>query len=91
MACQLITYLTLFIIINLLCGIINRLNSLQYGNTLSTTKSIPSNNTLNDKLSEDVSLLKAEVSQLKDLLLKLQAFTMETNQKLLEKELAENE
>ena len=34
------------------------------------------------KLTESVEVLKAELSQVKDLLLKLQSFTMETNQKL---------
>jgi hypothetical protein len=34
------------------------------------------------KLTESVEVLKAELSQVKDLLLKLQSFTMETNQRL---------
>ena len=34
------------------------------------------------KLNDSVDVLKAEVVQVKDLLLKLQSFTMETNQKL---------
>ena len=34
------------------------------------------------KLTESVEVLKAEIAQVKDLLLKLQSFTMETNQKL---------
>jgi hypothetical protein len=34
------------------------------------------------KLTESVEVLKAEIAQVKDLLLKLQSFTMETNQRL---------
>ena len=40
------------------------------------------NNESVTKLTESVEVLKAEIAQVKDLLLKLQSFTMETNQKL---------
>lgn len=73
-------------------SIISRLDALERGHKLlTTTKSIPANDNLNDQLSEDINLLKAEVSQVKDLLLKLQSFTMETNQKLLEVVMHEEE
>lgn len=68
-------------------SIVSRLDALERGHKLLTTKSVTTtvlNNNSSDQLTEDVNLLKAEVSQVKDLLLKLQSFTMETNQKLLE-------
>lgn len=77
MVCQFIAFLTFVFILNIISSIIYRLNYLECGNKLS-------NDTWNDKLPEDVNLLKSEVLQLKDLLLKLQSFTMKTNQKLLE-------
>ena len=40
------------------------------------------NNESVTKLTESVEVLKTEIAQVKDLLLKLQSFTMETNQKL---------
>jgi hypothetical protein len=40
------------------------------------------NNESVTKLTESVEVIKAEIAQVKDLLLKLQSFTMETNQKL---------
>jgi len=40
------------------------------------------NNTVSKELSESVEVLKAEMVQVKDLLLNLQGFTMQTNQRL---------
>ena len=68
-------------------SIVSRLDALERGHKLMTAKSVTTpvlNNESTDKLSEEVHNLKAEVSQVKDLLLKLQSFTMETNQKLLD-------
>jgi hypothetical protein len=51
--------------------------------TQSSTTIIDSKSEENiSKLNDSVDVLKAEVVQVKDLLLKLQSFTMETNQKL---------
>lgn len=47
--------------------------------------------TASNQVSEEVSVLKAELAQVKDLLLKLQSFTMETNKKLLEVVMHEEE
>jgi len=63
-----------------------QMNSLK----LSTASQSFSSNTIIDtkseenisKLNDSVDVLKAEVVQVKDLLMKLQSFTMETNQKL---------
>ena len=63
----------------------------QYQQQMNSMKLNPSSsNTIIDtkseenisKLNDSVDVLKAEVVQVKDLLLKLQSFTMETNQKL---------
>ena len=70
-------------------SIVSRLDALERGHKLLTTKSattdlpIPSKDS-EKELLESVAVLKTEVSQLKDLLLQLQAFTMTTNQKLLD-------
>ena len=61
-----------------------QLNSLKLSTaTQSSTTIIDSKSEENiSKLNDSVDVLKAEVVQVKDLLLKLQSFTMETNQKL---------
>lgn len=55
--------------------------------TIVTAPLVPKTVTAQDnesvtKLTESVEVLKAEIAQVKDLLLKLQSFTMETNQRL---------
>jgi hypothetical protein len=65
-----------------------QMNSLKL--STATTQSFSSSSLIIDtkseenisKLNDSVDVLKAEVVQVKDLLLKLQSFTMETNQKL---------
>jgi hypothetical protein len=47
---------------------------------VSTTSSTP----INSQLAESVDVLKAEMTQVKDLLMQLQSFTMQTNQRLSE-------
>jgi len=66
-----------------------QLNSLKLSPTMPSP-TMQSSNTIIDskseenisKLNDSVDVLKAEVVQVKDLLMKLQSFTMETNQKL---------
>jgi hypothetical protein len=70
-------------------NVMQRLDSLEKGQkVLATTPSqvVQSNSSaqVSDELTETVEILKEEVSQLKDLLLNLQAFTMQTNHRLSE-------
>jgi hypothetical protein len=65
-------------------SIVSRLDALERGHKLlSGSKPLTTNNESNDQLSDTVNYLKSEVAELKDLLLGLQSFTMETNQKLV--------
>jgi hypothetical protein len=50
--------------------------------TSASTSSPVTNGLVNTQLSETVDVLKAEVTQVKDLLIQLQSFTMQTNQRL---------
>lgn len=68
-------------------NIVSRLDALEKGRPATTSNQVTSNN----QVSEEVSILKAEISQVKDLLLKLQSFTMETNKKLLDVVMQEEE
>ena len=66
-------------------SIVSRLDALERGHKLlSGAKPLTVNNESNDQLSDTVNYLKSEVAELKDLLLGLQSFTMQTNQKLAE-------
>ena len=66
-------------------SIVSRLDALERGHKLlSSSKPQLQTNESNDQFLETVNDLKSEVSELKDLLLGLQNFTMQTNQKLAE-------
>jgi hypothetical protein len=66
-------------------SIVSRLDALERGHKLlSGAKPLTVNNESNDQLADTVNYLKSEVAELKDLLLGLQSFTMQTNQKLAE-------
>uniref|UniRef100_A0A6C0LDD5 Uncharacterized protein n=1 Tax=viral metagenome TaxID=1070528 RepID=A0A6C0LDD5_9ZZZZ len=68
-------------------SIISRLDALERGHKLLTTKTVTTNvvnSDSTDQLSEEVQSIKNDVVELKGLLLQLQSFTMQTNQKLLE-------
>ena len=68
-------------------NIVSRLEALERGHKLLATKNVTTtviNNDSVDKLGESVAVLQAELTFVKDLLLKLQTFTMETNQKLVD-------
>lgn len=68
-------------------NIVSRLDALERGRQVTSNNPTTSKN----QVSEEVSGLKAELAQVKDLLLKLQSFTMETNKKLLEVVMREEE
>lgn len=61
-------------------NIVSRLDALEKSRPATASNHVTSNN----QVSEEVAVLKAELAQAKDLLLKLQSFTMETNKKLLD-------
>jgi len=68
-------------------SIISRLDALERGHKLLTTKAVTTNvvnSDSTDQLTEEVQSVKNDVAELKNLLLQLQSFTMQTNQKLLE-------
>uniref|UniRef100_A0A6C0BBH5 Uncharacterized protein n=1 Tax=viral metagenome TaxID=1070528 RepID=A0A6C0BBH5_9ZZZZ len=68
-------------------SIISRLDTLERGHKLLTTKTVTTNvvnNDSNDQLAEEVQSVKRDVVELKNLLLQLQSYTMQTNQKLLD-------
>ena len=73
-----------------LANIAQRLEALEKGQKILAEKkptvvaSTPpiAGNLVNNKLTESVEVLKAEMTQVKDLLMQLQSFTMQTNQRL---------
>ena len=68
-------------------NIVSRLEALERGHKLLATKNVTTtvvNNDSTDKFSESIAVLQAELTFVKDLLLKLQTFTMNTNQKLVD-------
>jgi hypothetical protein len=65
-------------------SIVSRLDALERGHKLLSGSKPVTTNESNDQLLETVNDLKSEVSELKDLLLGLQSFTMQTNQKLVD-------
>jgi hypothetical protein len=67
-------------------SIVSRLDALERGHkllTANTTNQVLSKEP-NDAVKEELEKVKADLGEVKYLLLKLQAFTMETNQKLLD-------
>jgi hypothetical protein len=76
-------------------SIVSRLERLEHTPRVSTpaTVSTPSPSVTpvhNEELKHSVEVLKAEMSQVKELLLSLQSFTMQTNQKLVDIVFTEN-
>jgi len=73
-----------------LANIVHRLENLEKGQKVLAEKKfavLAPNATvapINSQLSESVDVLKAEMVQVKDLLMQLQSFTMQTNQRLSE-------
>ena len=71
-----------------LANIAQRLEALEKGQKLlaerkpTVVASSAPVNTVNPQLTESVDVLKAEMTQVKDLLMQLQSFTMQTNQRL---------
>jgi len=67
-------------------SIVSRLDALERGHKLLSGAKPQTQNVLttDDQLSEMVNALKSEVSELKNLLLDLQSFTMQTNKKLVD-------
>jgi hypothetical protein len=70
-----------------LANIAQRLEALEKGQKVLAEKKpavLAPNAPINSQLSESVDVLKAEMIQVKDLLMQLQSFTMQTNQRLSE-------
>jgi len=70
-----------------LANIAQRLEALEKGQKVLAEKKptvLAPNAPINSQLPESIDVLKAEMTQVKDLLMQLQSFTMQTNQRLSE-------